>query len=47
MKTSELLNDIKDLVLLSPSAEYYLRGYLSRLDGETLENDLDDEEEQI
>lgn len=42
MKTSELLEDIKDIVLLLPSAEYYLKKYLKNLDREIIENDLED-----
>ena len=45
MTTKEIYNAINNLICLSPSARYELMDYLKGLDGETIENNITDNED--
>lgn len=42
MTTTELFEEITNALSLSPTAEYELKNILRGLDGETIEDDLED-----
>ena len=44
MYTSELFEEIKSKIALSPSAEYELKKILKCLDGKTIDDDLEESE---
>lgn len=46
MYTSQISEDINNIICLSPSAKYSLEEYLKGLDGEQIINDIEDEVEK-